>query len=153
MPSPLAALCANADSLFRAAAESCRQHVRYARLVRAEVCPQEQQAACDLAIRSDELLRELVAMYEGAVMRPDGRDDERWWHAANMLLHACREHVRHQQRCDQDSRGSGAHSPDHLEALTIGYELAASALLALRRAVEEYRRVRPEAELTGQPAA
>ncbi len=143
-----AALCVNADALYRAAAESCRQHARYSRLVEHEVCDAEQDAACEMVTVSDELLEQLVGEYENGAALRESRSDEAWWHRANMLLHASREYVRHRQRCDDVGRGSSSHSAELLGAMQLEYELAASALMALRHAVDAYREARPEANFT-----
>ena len=45
-----------ADTLYRAAAECCRQHQRYARLVDKGVAASEQRAALEMAYMYDDLL-------------------------------------------------------------------------------------------------
>ncbi|MDQ6831029.1 MAG: hypothetical protein M3081_19370 [Gemmatimonadota bacterium] len=142
-----AALCASADALYRAAAESCRQHARYSRLVEHEVCDAEQDAACEMVTVSDSLLQRLLGEYEDGAALRESKTDQAWWHRANMLLHASREYVRHRQRCDDVGKGSSSHSAELLGKMQLEYELAASALMALRQAVESYRESRPEASL------
>ena len=71
--------------------------------------------------------------------------EEPWWHKANSLWHASREYAQHRAACDALSRTlSAKHSPDRLREMQFEYELAASALLALRHAAEAYRKTRPE---------
>jgi hypothetical protein len=142
------ALDRHADALFRAAAEACRQHARYARLVWHDAPEAEQRAACQMAELADALLREMIRDYERAASERPG-PDEPWWHRANALLLASRDFLRHQGRCDEASRPTRlkTHSVSDLDALTAAYELEASALLALQQAVDGYRKVRPAAEL------
>jgi hypothetical protein len=149
-------LCARADALCRAAAEACRQHARYARLVAIDACDAEQRAACKVIGICDELLGELAESYAKAAAQPADREAPfgasgdgiatggDGWHEANMLLLAAREYLRHQIRCDRASRRPNGQTPEALEELTTEYELGASALLALQQAVESYRRARPE---------
>ncbi|HEU4564888.1 MAG TPA: hypothetical protein VFS05_09585, partial [Gemmatimonadaceae bacterium] len=138
-----AALCDRADALCRAAAECCRQRARYARLVAIDSCEPEQKVACRVIELCDGLLGEMADAYSRAAATTTGHDDD-GWHQANMLLHASREYLRHQSFCDHATRGLESHAPEELDALTMEYELSASALLQLQRAVEAYRRVRPE---------
>ena len=147
-PRPEPPLRAAADALFRAAAECCRQHARYARLVEHDASDTEQRAACKMAELADELLQEMTRAYEREASPAPG-PDEPWWHRANLLLLASRDFLRHHDRCDKATRLTSAksHSVADLDALTAGYELEASALLALQQALECYRKVRPEAEL------
>ena len=141
-------LRAAADALFRAAAECCRQHARYARLVEHDASDAEQRAVCQMAELADELLQEMARAYEREAAPALG-PDEPWWHRANMLLLASRDFLRHHERCDKATRLTSArsHSVADLDALTAAYELEASALLALQQALEGYRKVRPDAEL------
>ena len=146
--SPAAALCCKADALYRAAAECCRQHERIARLLAKSSDDGEEQAAYDTLDHCDRLLAEMAASYEktGARTHPDG-DDEAWWHKANALWHASREFARRHLESDRAARRtSSRHAPAALAHLNMEYELEASALLALRQAMEAYRKVRPTAE-------
>ena len=147
-PQPEPSLRAAADALFRAAAECCRQHARYARLVEHDASEAEQRAACTMAELADELLQDMSRAYE-RVAAPAAGPDEPWWHRANMLLLASRDFLRHHDRCDKATRLTSAksHSVADLDALTAAYELEASALLALQQALDSYRKARPEAEL------
>ncbi|MEP6691241.1 MAG: hypothetical protein ABJD07_08785 [Gemmatimonadaceae bacterium] len=145
---PAVSLCSSADSLFRAAAECCRQHARYSRLVEHDVCDAEEDAACELVTLSDTLLHRMVNDYVAGAASANGHGDDAWWHKANMLLQASREYVRHARRCDDEGRRMGTHTAARLGELALEYELAASAIMALRHAVDDYRRVRPEADLT-----
>jgi hypothetical protein len=141
------AIPAAGDSLARAAAVCGRHHVRYARVVEHDTSEAEQRAVCKMAELADELLQEMARAYERAAA--EGGPDEPWWHRANLLLMASRDFLRHQDRCDKATRLTGArsHSVADLDALTAGYELEASALLALQQALDAYRKARPEAEL------
>ncbi|HUF26054.1 MAG TPA: hypothetical protein VMM18_03635 [Gemmatimonadaceae bacterium] len=167
-----------ADALYRAALECCRQRERYARTVNGDVDEGEQDAVSRIVCLCDQHLRAAIENYErasseassagvarnnGRPARPaaatgaDGRpappaapDDDEWWHKANALWHASREWVRRQQMCDDSSRRLARHTPEKLAELALEYDLEASALLALRHAVDAYRKIRPDAELNGQ---
>jgi hypothetical protein len=93
----------------------------------------------------DEVLGDLVAVYEQtAKVVPTGADAG-WWHRANALWLASREYLRRTGGCETSSKDLKAHSPGRLNALHTEYELEASALLALRHAAEAYKRDRPSA--------
>lgn len=147
-PSPSATLCSKADALYRVAAECCRQHERVARLLAKSGDDGEEVAAYEMLDHCDRALADMAAAYEktGARTLPDG-PDEAWWHKANALWHASREFSRRHLESDRASRRtSNAHAPAALTHLNMEYELEASALLALRQAMEAYRKVRPTAE-------
>ena len=139
-------LCDAADALFRLAAECCRQHKRYSRLIGIAITPEEQRAAASIVAVCDEQLGKLAEVYRAAVAEaaPDG--DAEWRHKANMLWHATREYLRHHRGADLSSRALRHHSSEKLGELAVEYELEASALLALRHAVESYRKIRPLAD-------
>ena len=144
--STVEAIRAKADALFRTAHECCRQHDRFARVVRLSAVAAEQRAASDLCALCDETLASAVTAYEQCTARehPDG-DDGAWWHKSNSLWHASREYLRRHAGCDRLSRRLAEHSSAKLGELQMEYELEASALLALQQATEAYRKVRPEA--------
>ena len=145
--SPTAALCCKADALYRAAAECCRQHERVARLLAKSSDDGEEKAAYATLDHCDGVLAEMAGAYEKAAARahPDG-DDAGWWHRANTLWHASREFARRHGESDRAARRtSTAHGPVALAELNMEYELEASALLALRHAVDAYQKVRPTA--------
>lgn len=144
--SPVERLRVRADALCRAANEACHQHERMARLARNPALQAEHTLATEMCKLCDRALQEMAAAYEqaSAKLHPTG-DHEAWWHKANALWHASREYLRHHSGCDHMSR----HLPDRrtaeeLGALHIEYELEASALLAMRQAMDGYRRARPE---------
>ena len=146
--SPTAALCCKADALYRAAAECCRQHERIARLVAKSDDEAEQNAAYGAVEQCDRVLWEMAAAYEKAAARlhPDG-EDEGWWHRANTLWHASREYARRHRESERAARQiANSRDPVALAALNMEYELEASALLALKQAMDAYRKVRPHAE-------
>ena len=146
---PQPTICNNADVLFRSAAECCRQHHRYARLVEMETDESEQRAALKLVAASDEQLAAAAAAYEASCMKVNGERRDEWWHKANSLWHACREYARRHSLSDRASGEFRAHDVSKLTALGVEYELEASALLALQHAVDAYRRLRPEADWCG----
>jgi hypothetical protein len=140
-----------ADRLYRAASECLHQRERYARMVDAGTHQAEQRAALRVACLCDELMFESARTYADAVKgETTGRDGE-WWHKANALWHACREYERRHQDCDERSKQLGARRAGRLEQLALQYDLEASALLALRLAVQAYRKACPEAELADRP--
>lgn len=146
MPSRANTMLEAADSLYRAAAECGRQHKRYARLGDDASTELEQRAALEVVCLCDEALAKAVAGYEKAAGKVVGHDDSAWWHKGNMLWHASREYTRHHAFCDNVARRIDAHGPDKLGEMAVEFDLEASALLALRMAVDSYRAVRPEAE-------
>ena len=143
---PQPTICDKADVLFRSAAECCRQHHRYARLVEMETAESEQRAALKLVAASDEQLAAAAAAYEASCMKVNGERGDDWWHKANSLWHACREYARRHSLSDSASGEFPAHDLSKLTSLGVEYELEASALLALQQAVDAYRKLRPEAD-------
>ena len=146
-------LCDAADALFRCAAECCRQHKRYARLIGISVSPEEQYAAASIVAVCDEQLARLADLYHSAASAPREESDSEWRHKANMLWHATREYLRHHHEADLSSRTLRNHSTEKLGELAVEYDLEASALLALRHAVDSYRKIRPQADCLDGPAA
>ena len=141
-------VCDKADVLFRSAAECCRQHRRYARLIEMGTDETEQLAALRLVAASDEQLTTAAASYESSCMDVNGERRDEWWHKANNLWLACREYNRRHSLSDRASGEFRAHDVTKLTSLGVEYELEASALLALQHAVEAYRKLRPEADLS-----
>jgi hypothetical protein len=136
-----------ADHLFRTAAECCRQHERYAHLSERDMEEVELNGAFEQVCLCDRLLSEAAAAYEKAAARvhPDG-DDEDWWRKANALWMASREYDRRHAGCDHAGRRlTSRRSAGKFGELQMEYELAASALLSLKQAVDAYRKARPEA--------
>ena len=143
---PQPTICDKADALFRSAAECCRQHRRYARLIEMNTDESEQRAALRLVAASDEQLAESAEAYESSCMKMNGERGDDWWHRANNLWHACREYARRHSMSDRASGEFRAHDANKLNSLNVEYELEASALLALQHAVDAYRKLRPEAD-------
>jgi len=143
---PQPTICDKADALFRSAAECCRQHRRYARLIEMNTDESEQRAALRLVASSDEQLTESAQAYESSCMKMNGERGDDWWHRANNLWHACREYARRHSMSDRASGEFRAHDANKLNSLNVEYELEASALLALQHAVDAYRKLRPEAD-------
>lgn len=148
---PQPTICDKADVLFRSAAECCRQHRRYARLIEMETDESEQRAALKLVMASDEQLADAAAAYESSCMKVNGERRDEWWHKANGLWHACREYARRHSLSDRASGEFRAHDMSKLASLGVEYELEASALLALQHAVDAYRKLRPEADWLASP--
>jgi len=135
-----------ADALYRCATECCRQHERFAHLVRTGASVTEQRAARSLVLVCDEALLDMAAAYEtAAATRACAERDGACCRAANGLWMASREFARRQRTSTRAVRdlGDGKHSTERLAELTLDYDLEASALLALKQATEAYRKVRP----------
>jgi hypothetical protein len=145
---PLDVLRSRADRLARAARECCRLHSRCADVcARQDVDGDELQCALELAAMADRQLAEAAEAYAkaGAKLHPDG-DDAGWWHQANALWLAAREHVRRHSLGDRLSKRVGTeHSPERLTELHVEYALEASAILSLQQAADAYCRARPAA--------
>jgi len=108
----------------------------------------EQIGALQLVAASDDQLTKAAAAYESSCMTVNGERRDDWWHKANSLWHACREYARRHSLSDRASGEFKAHDVSKLTSLEVEYELEASALLALQHAVEAYRKLRPEADLS-----
>ena len=143
---PLDVLRCRADRLARAAREACRQHERCASSCdKADVENAELTAVLEMTALADRQLGEAAEAYEkaGARLHPEG-DDAAWWHKANGLWLAAREHVRRHSLGDRLSKRAGnGPSPHSLRELTVEYALEASAILSLKQAVDEYCKSRP----------
>ena len=98
---------------------------------------------CDLGHRH---LAARTAAWEKAAAEGQGKSVDAFWHAANTLWHASREYARRHRSCDAMTTNVSRRPADALGALTLEYELEASALLALRNAVAGYRKLRIDAE-------
>jgi len=146
MPARTKALVHTADTLYRAATETHRQHTRHAKLVDRGAPDDEQRSALEMAYLCDDFLGDAILAYEKAKGHATVGASEEWWHKANMLWHASKEYIRRHNSCDGMSRRVGRQSPNRLAELTMSFEIEASALLALRMAADSYRKARPEAE-------
>ncbi len=147
-PTPAERLRDIADALYRTACECCRLHARYARLMESGALQGEQDAACQAAEHGDDTLEQMMLAYQAHVSEHGSPGDSAWWHRANMLLHAAREYTRHRHRCDQSTTQIRRRSSETFAELTLEFELAASAMMALRQALDAYQQVRPDADLT-----
>lgn len=143
-PQAKAALRDIADTLYRAASDSCREHRRYADLIERDATDSAQKAAWASVRGCDEVLDEAVDLYEIACLEESGHGDDAWWHRANMVWRGAREYLRHQAVSKRLLRGENGHSKNEFMELRIGHELEASALLSLRQAIESYKAARPE---------
>jgi hypothetical protein len=139
-----AALRDIADTLYRAASNSCREHRRYAELVDHDAADSEQRAARTAVRVCDEVLDEAVDLYEITCLEESGHADDAWWHKANMVWRGAKDYLRHQAGSRRLLRGGNGHSMHELKELRIEHELEASALLRLRQAIESYKAARPE---------
>jgi hypothetical protein len=137
---------AAADALFRAAIEASRQHERVARCSARGVSDDELREMAELCEMGHRHLAARTAAWEKAAAEGRGTSEDVFWHAANTLWHASREYARRHHSCDALTTKVSGHSTNALGALTLEYELEASALLALKHAVAAYRKLRADAE-------
>lgn len=144
--SPASEQMDSADALFRAAIEACRQHERVARCGGRGCSDSELKEMSELCEMGHRHLAARTVGWEGAAAEGQGKHDDAFWHAANALWHASREYARRHHSCDAMTTKVSRRSTDALGALTLEYELEASALLALRHAVAGYRKLRIDAE-------
>jgi hypothetical protein len=141
-----------ADRLFRAAAECVRQRERYARLVATGIGDAEQEEALEVLCLCDKTLRETAKAYEqGATRTSTESRTTHWWRKANTLWHATREYERRYQNCEKTFKRLEARTREKLGELAMEYDLEASSLLALRQALNDYRKVCPEADMEARP--
>jgi hypothetical protein len=136
----------SADALFRAAIEACRQHERVARCSGRGCSEDELLEMAELCELGHRHLAARTDAWEKAAAEGQGKRDDAFWHAANTLWHASREYARRHHSCDALTTKVSRRSTDALGALTLEYELEASALLALSHAVTGYRKVRGDAD-------
>lgn len=134
-----------ADSLFRSAAECCRQQARIGRVLDLHCSEEELEAVIEVSVLCVRILNDAVARYAALGSENHNGMEEPTWHAANTLWHASREYARRHLSCSVKSAKMSRHSASHLGELAIEYELKASAVLALRYATEQYQKVRPAA--------
>jgi len=134
-----------ADHMLRSAAECCRQQARIGRVLDLQCGEEELEAVIEVSVLCVRILAESCERY-GAIGN-GSRDglDEATWHAANTLWHASREYARRHHSCNVKSAQMSRHSAARLGELAVAYELKASAVLALRYAVEQYQKIRPTA--------
>ncbi len=134
-----------ADAMFRAAGECCRQQARLSRVLELSCGEDELKGVIEVSVLSARVLDTAGARY--AALAADAHDGlgEACWHAANTLWHAGREYARRHQACNIKSAKLSRHSSAQLGELAVEYELKASAVLALRYAVEQFSKVHPEA--------
>jgi hypothetical protein len=145
-PSASATLTDAADALFRSAIEACRQHERVARCSGRGCSDDELKEMAELCDLGHRHLAARTVAWEKAAGEGRGESVDTFWHAANNLWHASREYARRHHSCDKMTTSVSRRSTDALGALTLEYELEASALLALRQAVAGYRKLRVDAE-------
>lgn len=134
-----------ADNMFRSAAECCRQQARIGRVLDRQCGEEELEAVIEVSVLCVRILDEAGKRYSEVGSGARDGLDEATWHAANTLWHASREYARRHHSCNVKSAMMSRHSAAHLGELAVEYELKASAVLALRYAVEQYQKVRPEA--------
>jgi len=134
-----------ADSLFRSAAECCRQQARISRVLDFHCGERELQAVIEVSVLCARILADAGVRYAALGSSSHDGLEEACWHAANNLWHASREYARRHQSCNVKSAQMSRHSAAQLGELAVEYELKASAVLALRYAVEQYQKLRPNA--------
>lgn len=144
--SPIELARAAADAMFRSAEECCHQHDRVSKIVAKSLVEEEIAHAQEQCSLCDDALATMVDTYSRVAgdVRPQRQDDS-WWRCANTLWLASREYASRNRLCDLSMRELKEHGPDRLGKMHADYELAASALLGLRQAAENYRKCRPAA--------
>jgi hypothetical protein len=140
-----ASLQCAADNLLRSASECCRQQARIGRVLDLQCGEEELEAVIEVSVLCVRILSESCERYSAVGSGSRDGLDEATWHAANTLWHASREYARRHHSCNVKSAQMSRHSANHLGELAVEYELKASAVLALRYAVEQYQKVRPSA--------
>jgi hypothetical protein len=133
------------DALFRAADECCRQQARLSHVLERSCGEDELQGVIEVSVVCARVLDAAGARYAALAAESHDGIGESTWHAANTLWHASREYARRHQACNIKSAKMSRHSSAQLGELAVEYELKASAVLALRYAVDQYAKVRPEA--------
>lgn len=141
----LASLQCAADNMLRSASECCRQQARIGRVLDLECGEEELEAVIEVSVLCVRILAESCERYSAVGSGSRDGLDEPTWHAANTLWHASREYARRHHSCNVKSAQMSRHSANHLGELAVEYELKASAVLALRYAVEQYQKIRPTA--------
>jgi hypothetical protein len=132
-----------ADAMARAAVESCRQHERL-HAVMEHGCPEiELNGVAAVCASCDAHVKDLTQGFE-KVSQANSFADDTLRRAANTLWHASREFVRRFEGSDLAAQQMKKHSAQKLTELHTEFELQASAQLALRQAVNAYRKVRPD---------
>ena len=134
-----------ADALYRAAAESCHQHERFARVLKHGLDDLELEGVAEVADLCDRIVAQATVRYEQVAAGGRGREDEGWWHAANTLWMAAREYSRRHAQSDAVATRLKRHGAAQLEEISVEYELELSARMALRQALGAYAAIRPEA--------
>jgi hypothetical protein len=138
------AVRACADALYRGAIECCRQHDRSAKISGTEEPELEHKHLDAMCAMCDGSLEELSEAYTEAAAHIHPGRDEAWWHKANALWHASREYAGRHAGLNALAKSAWAkRTADKLAGLQMEYELAASALLALRHAAAAYHKTRP----------
>lgn len=134
-----------ADAVFRSADECCRQQARLSRILELSCGEEELKGVLEVHVLCSKLLEGAGDRYGELAKESHDGLDEATWHAANTLWHASREYARRHMSCNIKSAKLSRHSAAQLGELAVEYELKASAVLALRYAVEQYAKVRPDA--------
>jgi len=134
-----------ADALYRAACECHHQQERQARLGVEPALASERKLARQMCSLAAAALGEMAYAYERAAARYQPERSESWWRRANILWLAAREYQLHHQGCDELTQELEGRDASAFAELQMEYELAASALLALRQAADNYRKARESA--------
>lgn len=138
IPTPSASACGAADALLRASGECVHQHERLGRALELACSDGELQHVAQCTELAHAYLQTTTAAYDKTATAAPEAKDQGWWHAANGLWDAGRRYLQRTAGTDHVSRLAGKHSREKLAELAMEYELERSALMALKRAVEEY---------------
>jgi len=142
--SPIESFWLRADALYRSAKECCRQHERFSHLVHVGALELEQRNAQQAVLASDLALESIATAYEKCCSKGHPGNEDGAWHCANTLWLASRDYMRRMRTSDRAGKGMNHGDAARFAELAVDYDLEASALLALKQAAEQYRKVRPE---------
>jgi hypothetical protein len=135
-----------ADALFRAANESCHQHMRLTRILGHGLDDFELEGVAEVVDLCDRILGATTKHYEEMAAAGRGREPEDWWHAANALWMASREYSRRREGSDAIAARLKKHGAEQFNSINVEYELEMSARLAMKQAIAAYEKIRPDAE-------
>lgn len=134
-----------ADALYRAANESCHQHQRLSKVLGHQLDDMELEGVAEVVDLCDQLLAKATTRYEEAAKVGRGPETEELWHSANALWMASREYCRRHAQSDAVASRLKKHGAEQFNEISVEYELEMSARLALKQAINNYGKLRPEA--------
>jgi hypothetical protein len=134
-----------ADALYRAALESCHQHQRLSRVLNHGLDDLELEGVAEVVELSDRIVAQATKRYEAVATNGANGEPDDLWHAANALWAGCREYCRRLEQSDAVASKLKKHGANELNEIRMEYELELSARMALKQAITNYGKLRPEA--------